>query len=91
VSNIDHGMNIGEVNTLIQQLRTRASEIGDIRTALNSIVSGSNAIWRGPDADRFRNDWSGSLSTQLTQVQNALNDFAGLAQQNVSQQQSTSA
>ena len=82
------GLDVQQVRTLSQQLSQKADEIesalGTLTTTLNSTQ------WEGPDATAFRNDWSGSHTTALKQVIQALRDASTKASQNAAAQEQTS-
>lgn len=83
------GMDIAGVRQLATQMNTKAEEIQSIATALSSALG--SVQWVGNDATQFRSEWDGTLKSQLMQVSNALRDAATKANQNASDQESTSA
>lgn len=65
-----YGMNIDEVRQLAQQMNQASSQLQQMMNQLTAALN--NAQWVGPDADRFRQDWTQLHSGQITAVANAL-------------------
>jgi uncharacterized protein YukE len=82
------GMDIQQVRQLSTQLSQKASDIEQILSSLSSQLNSTQ--WEGPDANQFRNDWTGQHTTALRNVANALRDASAKATQNASQQEQTS-
>ncbi|MEZ3161454.1 WXG100 family type VII secretion target [Microbacterium sp. BWT-B31] len=82
------GLDVQQVRELSSQLNQKAGEIQQILTQLSSKLSSTQ--WNGPDAERFRNEWSGQHTASLKNVINALHDAAQKASKNASAQESTS-
>ncbi|EYT47843.1 hypothetical protein D641_0114335 [Brachybacterium muris UCD-AY4] len=82
------GMNVEEVRGMARQLREAAEEITRIEQELTSGLDGVD--WTGPDADRFRGQWSGEMVPALQQVMNSVNDLGETADSNAAEQESTS-
>ncbi len=83
------GMEIDAVRQLATQLQRASDEIEQIMTRLTPEVT-NQSIWRGPDADRFRNDWQSTHVPALRNVAQALGTASTTATTNADQQQSTS-
>lgn len=83
------GMDPQEVRTFASQLTNDADEIERIANTLTSQLG--NVPWVGADATNFRNDWNGTLRSQLNSVANALRDASSCANSNASQQEQASA
>ncbi|WP_017824189.1 WXG100 family type VII secretion target [Brachybacterium muris] len=81
-------MNVEEVRGMARQLREAAEEITRIEQELTSGLDGVD--WTGPDADRFRGQWSGEMVPALQQVMNSVNDLGETADSNAAEQESTS-
>lgn len=82
------GLDVQQVRQLSQQLNTKAGDIQSILTTLTSVLSSTQ--WTGPDAEQFRNDWSGQHTAALKNVITALQDASQKASSNASAQESTS-
>src|SRR5690625_5563974 len=70
------------------QLREAAEEITRIEQELTSGLEGVD--WTGPDADRFRGQWSGEMIPALHQIMSAVNDLGDSAERNAAEQEATS-
>ncbi|MFC7376554.1 WXG100 family type VII secretion target [Brachybacterium sp. GCM10030268] len=86
--NTTQGMNVEEVRRMSSQLREAAEEITRIEQDLTSGLEGVD--WTGPDAERFRGQWSGEMVPALQQVMNSVNDLGETADRNASEQEATS-
>lgn len=82
------GMNVEEVRRMSMQLREAAEEITRIEQELTSGLEGVD--WTGPDADRFRGQWSGEMIPALQQIMNAVAELGDTAERNIAEQESTS-
>jgi uncharacterized protein YukE len=82
------GLDVQQVRELSQQLNSKASEIQSILSQLTSKLGSTQ--WTGPDAEQFRNDWSGEHTASLKKVIAALQDAGQKASANASAQESTS-
>lgn len=51
------GGQTGDMRSLAGKFRRDADMLTAVVSSLNSETSGSEAIWKGPAADRFRGDW----------------------------------
>jgi uncharacterized protein YukE len=65
-----------------------ASEIDNQKSNLNSLLNSTD--WKGPDADKFRDEWSGTHTTMLTKVADALREAGNKAKRNAEQQEQAS-
>ncbi len=82
------GLDIQQVRQLSTQLNQKATDIDSILTTLTNALN--NTQWEGPDANQFRNDWSGQHTSSLRNVASALRDAAAKASQNAAAQEQTS-
>ncbi len=82
------GMDTDAVRNVASQLVAKASEIDQIAVMLTATLNG--ARWEGPDATRFRGDWTGTHYPQLTAVAQALREAATAAKNNAMQQENAS-
>jgi uncharacterized protein YukE len=83
------GMDINEVRTLANQMRSSAQQIEQAMSALTNKLHGTP--WVGADRERFVSEWDGTLTSQLRTVLNALDTAATTADKNASDQETTSA
>ena len=68
------------------QLREAAEEI--TRIELTRGLEGVD--WTGPDADRFRGQWSGEMIPALQQIMNSVNELGDSAERNAAEQDTAS-
>lgn len=83
-----YGMDTDAVRALAGQLNGKAAEIEQIANMLTATLNGVH--WEGPDATRYRGDWTGTHHPQLTVVAQALREAAAAANNNASQQEAAS-
>ncbi|WP_263312072.1 WXG100 family type VII secretion target [Brachybacterium atlanticum] len=86
--NATKGMNVDEVKQMSGQLRDAAEEITRIEQELTRGLE--DVDWTGPDADRFRGQWSGEMVPALQQIMNAVNELGDTADRNAAEQEATS-
>ncbi|HJF50912.1 WXG100 family type VII secretion target [Brachybacterium paraconglomeratum] len=86
--NATKGMNVDEVKRMSGQLRDAAEEITRIEQELTRGLE--DVDWTGPDADRFRGQWSGEMVPALQQIMNAVNELGDTADRNAAEQEATS-
>lgn len=86
--NATKGMNVEEVRRMAGQLREAAEEITRIEQELTSGLEGID--WTGPDADRFRGQWSGEMIPALQQIMGAVNELGDSADRNAAEQETAS-
>jgi uncharacterized protein YukE len=66
-------------------------EAQQIAQATQQISSQVNSVWwKGPDADRFRNEWEGQFSAQLKKIAEALRQTGTIVRKQAQQQRQTS-
>lgn len=82
------GLDVQQVRQLSQQLNAKAGEIQQILSQLTAKLNATQ--WTGPDAEQFRNSWSGEHTASLKKVIAALQDASQKASANASAQESTS-
>ncbi len=80
----------------VAQLRTTATQFGKgadalefSAKALHSLI-GSGTQWRGPDAERFRNEWTGMSSRAIAAAVASLRQAADELRRNADQQEQAS-
>lgn len=86
--NATKGMNVDEVKRMSGQLRDAAEEITRIEQELTRGLE--DVDWTGPDADRFRGQWTGEMVPALQQIMNAVNELGETADRNAAEQEATS-
>lgn len=53
-----HGADIQQLRDLSSKFNTEAGHLSTLIGHLQSATSSSESYWKGPAADRFRNEWS---------------------------------
>jgi hypothetical protein len=82
------GADVEQLRQLGSKLQNGANEIESQRNTLTSFLD--QVDWRGPDADKFKEQWRGEHTTRLNQVAEALKEAGNRAKQNADQQSQTS-
>lgn len=82
------GLDVQQVRELGTNLDREADSIDQILSKLTGVLN--NTQWTGPDANQFRNEWTGAHSAALRKVGQALRDTAQLARANAAAQEQTS-
>ena len=82
------GADVQQLRDLGNKLQQGASEIETQKSNLNKVLHSTD--WKGPDADKFREEWSGTHTTQLTKVAEALKEASTRAKRNADQQDQAS-
>ncbi|QCP00435.1 hypothetical protein FCN77_25415 [Arthrobacter sp. 24S4-2] len=82
------GADIAQLKALGTKLQAGSSEIEKQKSQLTKALDGTD--WKGPDADKFRSEWSGSHVTALAKVAQALQEAGKQATKNASQQEEAS-
>lgn len=82
------GADVAQLRTLGSKLQAGAVEIENQKSNLNRVLSDTQ--WTGPDAEKFRSEWSGSHMTQLSKVAEALKEAGQKAGRNADEQDNAS-
>ena len=82
------GADVQQLRQLGSKLQAGATEIDNQKSNLNSLLQSTN--WKGPDADKFRNEWSGTHTAMLTKVAEALKEAGDKARRNAEEQDNAS-
>ena len=86
--NATKGMNVEEVRRMSAQLRDAAEEITRIEQELTRGLE--SVDWTGPDADRFRGQWSSEMVPAMQQIMTSVNELGESAERNAAEQESPS-
>ena len=70
------GGDLEQLGVLEQQFRADAEAVAELRARVSSVLAGT--VWTGPAADRFRHEWSTTVSTALLNLSGALQENAAL-------------
>jgi Proteins of 100 residues with WXG len=82
------GADVEQLRTLGTKLQAGASTIEQERSNLTRLLD--STVWKGPDADHFRGEWSGAHTSALNQVIQALKDAGQKATRNANEQDQAS-
>lgn len=67
-----HGMDVPAVRTVGNQLKGQAHEISRLISTIDGQVAHALQMWKGEDADRFREWWSTNERPALARMQHAI-------------------
>ncbi|MEE2523614.1 hypothetical protein V1639_13345 [Pseudarthrobacter sp. J75] len=82
------GADVAQLKTLGTKLKAGANDIEKQKTLLTKLLAGTD--WKGPDADRFRNEWNGQHVSSLAKVAQALEEAGQKATKNAGEQENAS-
>jgi len=82
------GADVQQLKTLGSKLQAGSNEIEQQRNTLNKVLHSTD--WKGPDADRFRNEWQSQHMTALSKVAQALDEAGKKATKNANEQEQAS-
>jgi hypothetical protein len=82
------GADIAQLKALGSKLQAGSSEIEKAKSQLTKALESTD--WKGPDAEKFRSEWSGSHVANLTKVAQALDQAGKQATKNAAQQEEAS-
>ena len=82
------GMDIEGVRALAQQFGEKAQTVEDVISTISGQVQ--SVDWKGTDADQFKSEWEGTLSSQLRNVADALRQAQTTANNNADEQEQAS-
>ena len=84
------GMDTAQGEAHAERLRAAGERLEERHDLLDALVRASESIWRGPDAERFRADWSTGASRLLREQCTALETAATLLEEEAEQQENAS-
>lgn len=82
------GADVGELRSLASRFDRTAAQINALTSTVGTQIG--TLGWIGPDADRFRMQWSGQLRSKLKSVAAALEEIGRIARTNANQQAAAS-
>ena len=85
-----YGADVEQLRAAAAQLSGGAGALENSARALHSLI-GNGTYWRGPDADRFRAQWSNSSMPVVTMAVESLRDAADQLRRNADEQDIASA
>ncbi|WP_062947353.1 WXG100 family type VII secretion target [Brachybacterium sp. sponge] len=84
------GMDTAQGEAHAERLRAAGERLEERHGVLDALVRASEAIWRGPDAERFRADWISGASQLLREQCTALEAAGTLLDEEAEQQETAS-
>jgi uncharacterized protein YukE len=84
------GMDVDQVEQAGRQLKSQASQIGNLVAQIDRVVNGLTGIWDGQDAQRFVHEWWPQHKRSLTAAQQEIDGLGQSALNNASEQRSVS-
>ncbi|WP_125773494.1 WXG100 family type VII secretion target [Antribacter gilvus] len=82
------GLNVSQVRELGQRLTQKAEEVDQIVNQVSAQVE--SVSWKGPDAERFKNEWNSQHKTALKKAAESLREAGRNATKNAQMQEQTS-
>jgi hypothetical protein len=82
------GADVEQLRTLGNKLDHGATEIESQRNKLSTALDSTD--WRGPDADKFKDQWRGEHTSLLNKVADALREAGQKAKRNADEQSTAS-
>ncbi|CCQ48392.1 putative uncharacterized protein [Pseudarthrobacter siccitolerans] len=82
------GADVDQLRQLGSKLQEGATLIESQRSSLTSALNSTD--WKGPDADKFREQWTGEHTSMLNKVSEALRDASQKAKRNAEEQSNAS-
>lgn len=70
---IDRGANLEKLRKLYEAFHKKEGEVRDLIHLLDAQANDSHGFWKGPGADRFRDDWR-DFKPQMTRLADSLGD-----------------
>jgi WXG100 family type VII secretion target len=87
---ITHGMNIEAVEKLGTDLKAEAAKVAEISSKVTKLLADAKNNWKGPDADKFEGEWTGTYKSKMNELQKKLEDLGSKATHNAKDQRTTS-
>jgi uncharacterized protein YukE len=83
------GADVEQLDTLAKKFDQEAQAIAQATSQITSQVN--STWWKGPDADKFKNEWEGQFASQLKKIAEALRQVGTVVRKQAQQQRQTSA
>lgn len=87
---ITHGMDIATVRTIATRMDGQATAVGTVISQVDTLIQQAIDAWKGPDSAKFQSEWQSHYRPQLVTLRNELNQLAGRAKTNATNQEATS-
>ena len=82
------GADVEQLDSLSKKFDAEAQMIAQATQQISSQVN--STWWKGPDADRFRQEWEGQFASQLKKISEALKQVGTVVRKQAQQQRQTS-
>ena len=82
------GADVEQLDQLARKFEQEAQQIAQATQQISSQVN--STWWKGPDADRFKNEWEGTYASQLKKIAEALRQVGQVVRKQAQQQRQTS-
>src|SRR5262245_57881663 len=83
------GADVEQLDSLARKFDQEAQTIAQATSQISSQVN--STWWKGPDADKFKNEWEGQFASQLRKIAEALRQVGTVVRKQAQQQRQTSA
>jgi len=83
------GADVEQLDQLARKFEQEAQQIAQATQQISSQVN--STWWKGPDADKFRNEWESQFASQLKKIAEALRQVGTVVRKQAQQQRQTSA
>ena len=70
---IDRGAGLDKLKTLYEAFQKKEGEVRDLIRLLDGQANNSHGFWKGPGADRFRDEWR-DFKPQMSRLADSLGD-----------------
>lgn len=84
------GMDVDQVTSIGNQLKTQADQINNVIAAINGLVSQLPGVWQGRDATEFESWWNNQHKPALVNAATAVNGLGVSAINNATAQANVS-
>ena len=82
------GADVEQLDSLSKKFDAEAQMIAQATQQISAQVN--STWWKGPDADKFRNEWEGQFASQLKKIAEALRQVGTVVRKQAQQQRQTS-
>ena len=82
------GADVEQLDQLSKKFDQEADRISQATSQISSQVN--STWWKGPDADKFKNEWEGQFASQLKKIAEALHQVGTVVRKQAQQQRQTS-
>jgi WXG100 family type VII secretion target len=82
------GADVEQLDQLSKKFEQEAQQISQATQQISNQVQ--SVWWKGPDADKFRNEWEGQFASQLKKIADALRQVGQVVRRQAEQQRATS-